>query len=178
MAIRYISVAALVILLRLLFVNQAIQGDEIYYLAGAQHAQIEPLHPNNTEYAFLGKMVEMRGHPHPPFNASYLGLLLWLFGDIREVPFHLAYIPFSLMAALSCLAIAIRWTTRPLLATLLFIATPAFVINGGSLESDLPLLAFWMVAIATFLSAVESRSLVKLTLSAVAMFFTAMTSRL
>ena len=175
MALRYISVTALVILLRLLFVNQAIQGDEIYYLAGAQHAQIEPLHPNNTEYAFLGKMVEMRGHPHPPFNAAYLGLLLWLFGDIREIPFHLAYIPFSLIAAWSCLALAGRWTTRPQVAAMLFVAMPAFVINGGSMEADFPLLAFWMMAIALFVGAVERRSHPRLLASAAAMFLAAMT---
>jgi hypothetical protein len=37
-------------------------------------------------------------------------------------------------------------------ATLLFIAVPAFVVNGGSLEADLPFLAFWMASIALFLS--------------------------
>jgi hypothetical protein len=37
-------------------------------------------------------------------------------------------------------------------ATLLFIAVPPFVVNGGSLEADLPFLAFWMASIALFLS--------------------------
>lgn len=140
-----------VVALRLPFLFQPVQGDDIYYLYGAQHAQIEPLHPKHTQYAFQGDIVSMQGHPHPPFNVLYLGAILALTKDVYEAPFHLAYLPFSLIAALSALAIARRYTERALLATLLFCAVPAFVINGTSLESDLPLLAFWLAAVALYL---------------------------
>lgn len=143
-----------VLALRLPFLNQAMQGDDVIYLAGAQHAQVEPLHPSHFEYIFLGKPVDMRGHPHPPFNSWFLGLLLAIFRDIREIPFHAAYILFSWIAGLSMLSIAQRFTTRPLIATLLFLAVPPFVVNGMSLESDLPFLAFWMLAIAAYLGEV------------------------
>lgn len=63
-------VLGLVLLLRLPFLNQAIQGDDVKYIALAQHAQIEPLHPKNTPYVFEGKVVDMRGHPHPPDRKS------------------------------------------------------------------------------------------------------------
>ncbi len=145
-------VIAFVLALRLPFLSQPIQGDDVYYLYGAQHAQIEPLHPKYTSYAFQGDVVSMQGHPHPPFNVWYLGALLAVFGDVYEVPFHAAYIPFSLIAALSALAIARRFTEKALLATLLFCAVPAFVVNGTSLESDLPLVAFWLLATALFLA--------------------------
>ncbi len=154
----FILVIVAVFALRLPFLNQAIQGDDVFYLTGARHAQIEPLHPKNVEFPLSGKMVSMQGHTHPPFNVWYLGLILLLVGDVREPAFHLAYIPFSLMAALSCYALARRWTPRPLAATMLFIATPAFVINGTSLEADLPLLGLWMASMACFISASEQRS--------------------
>src|SRR6185436_9779364 len=93
-------VIAVALLVRLSFLNQAIQGDDVNYLAGAEHAQIDPLHPNHTSYVFLGKSVDMRGHPHPPLNVWVLGALLAALGDIREVPFHAVYILFSLIAAL------------------------------------------------------------------------------
>ena len=154
----FIFVIAAVLALRLPFLNQAIQGDDVFYLAGAKHSQIEPLHPKNVEFPLSGKMVSMQGHTHPPFNVWYLGLILWLVGDVKEPVFHLAYIPFSLMAALSCYALARRWTPRPFIATMLFMATPAFVINGTSLEADLPLLGLWMASMAGFVSATEKRS--------------------
>ena len=158
----FIFVIAAVLALRLPFLNQAIQGDDVFYLAGAKHAQIEPLHPKNVEFPLSGKMVSMRGHTHPPFNVWYLGLILWLVGDVNEPVFHLAYVPFSLMAALSCYALARRWTPRPIIATMLFMATPAFVINGTSLEADLPLLGLWMASMAGFVSATEKRSKARL----------------
>ena len=76
-------------------------------------------------------MVDMRGHPHPPLNSWYLGLLLAIFKDVHEIPFHAAYILFSLIAAFSALSLAHRFSPYPLSATLLFLATPAFVINGN-----------------------------------------------
>ena len=143
-------VIAVVLLIRLPFLNQAIQGDDVYYLAGAEHAQIEPLHPNHTRYVLQGDLVDMRGHPHPPLDMWYLGMLLVLVGDIREVPFHAAYILFSLIAAVSMWSLARRFSAEPLWATLLFLAVPAFVINGNSLESDVPFVAFWLAAVAAF----------------------------
>lgn len=162
-------VALFVLALRLPFLNQAIQGDDVYYLAEAQHAQIDPLHPKHVEYTFIGRMVDMRGQPHPPLNAWYLALLLAIGKDVSEIPFHAAYILFSLIAALSGLSLAGRFSPYPLAATLLFLATPAFVINGNSLESDLPFLAFWLLAIALYVQAVDRHSSRLLTASSLAM---------
>ena len=150
--LKLLLIVAAVLALRLPFLNQAVQGDDVYYLAEAQHAQIEPLHPTHFQLVFLGNLADMRGHSHPPMNAWILGGLLAAFGDIREIPFHAAYIVFSLVAALAMWSLARRFSPQPLWATLLFLATPAFVINGNSLETDLPFLAFWMASIALFAS--------------------------
>lgn len=167
-------VAAVVFVLRLPFLNQAIQGDDVYYLAGAQYAQIDPWHPNHARYLFLGQEVTMQGHPHPPLNVWFLALLLALFKDVREIPFHAAYILFSLAAAFSMYWLARRFTARPLLATLLFLAVPAFVVNGNSLEADLPFLAFWMLSMALFVDAVDAACGRRLALAAASMALAAM----
>jgi hypothetical protein len=142
----------LVLLIRLPFLNQAIQGDDHIYLTEAQHALVDPLHPSDVKYVFLGDQVDLRGHPHPPGNAWPLAALIMIFGDVYEVPFHAAYIVFSMVAVWAMWSLACRFSERPLWATLLFVAVPAFVVNGGSLEADLPFLAFWMASIALFLS--------------------------
>jgi hypothetical protein len=172
---RDLLIAGLFVLaLRIPFLNQAVQGDDVYYLAEAEHAQIEPWHPKHTEYVFLGRVVDMRGQPHPPLNAWYLAFLLAAFKDIREVPFHAAYILFSLIAAFSALSLARRFSPHPLLATLLFLVTPAFVINGNSFESDLPFVAFWLLAVALYVGAVDRRSLPWLAASCLAMALAAL----
>ncbi len=164
-----IIVALFVLALRLPFLNQAVQGDDVYYLVEAEHAQIEPLHPDHTLAPFLGRMVDMRGQPHPPLDAWCLGLLLAIFKDVREIPFHAAYIVFSLIAAFSAWSLARRFSPHPLLATLLFLVTPAFVVNGNSFESDVPFLAFWLLATALYVAGVDRRSRALLAASCVAM---------
>ena len=143
-------IVAVVLLPRLPFLNQAVQGDDPYFLASAEHAQIDPLHPNHISYVFQGRDVDFRGFPHPPLNAWFLALLLAVFGDVREIPFHCAYILFSLIAAGAMFALARRFSPHPVWATLLFLAVPTFVVNGGSFESDVPFVAFWMAGIACF----------------------------
>ncbi|MBV8903758.1 MAG: glycosyltransferase family 39 protein, partial [Acidobacteriia bacterium] len=107
-------------------------------------------HPAHTTYAFQGVDVDLRGHPHPPLNAWVLAGLLAVFGDVKEVPFHAVYILFSLVAAAAMWSLAERFSPRPLWAALLFLAVPAFVVNGNSFESDMPFLAFWMAAVALY----------------------------
>ncbi len=148
-------VAALVFLLRLPFLNQAIQGDDPYYLYGAEHAQIDPLHPTHAKYLFQGDLVDMRGHPHGPLNSWILAAALAAVGDVREVLFHFRYILWSLIAALAMWSLARRFCDHPWWAVLLFLAVPAFVVNGNSLEADLPFLAMWMLAVALFVKAVD-----------------------
>ena len=114
--------------------------------------------------------MDLRGFPHPPLNAWFLGMLLAVIGDIREVPFHAAYILFSLMAALGHVVAGKRFSPHPLWATLLFLAVPAFVINGNSLESDLPFLAFWMAAFACFVAGKWMRAAVAMVLAALSAF--------
>ena len=167
---KLLLVLAVVLLLRAPFLNQAIQGDDVYYLAGAEHAQIEPAHPVNVRYVFQGDLVDMEGHPHPPLNVWFLGLLLAVVGDIREVTFHAAYILFSVIAAVSMWSLARRFSPHPLWATLLFLATPAFVINGNSLESDIPFLAFWMAAVALFVAGRYALAAVAMALASMAAY--------
>jgi hypothetical protein len=143
---------AVVLLIRIPFLNQAIQGDDHTYLAEAAHALIEPLHPAHTMYVYQGVPVDLRGHPHPPLDAWVLAGLIAIFGGVKEIPFHAAYIVFSLIAAWAMWSLARRFSPQPLWATLLFLAAPVFVINGTSLETDLPFVAFWLAAIALFVS--------------------------
>ena len=122
----------------------------VRHFSAAVLAQIDPLHPNDVRYVFLGDEVDLRGHPHPPLDAWVLAALLRVFGDVREVPFHLVFAGFSLVAAWAMRSLARRFSPHPLWATLTFLAVPVFVVNGNSLEADLPFLAFWLASVALF----------------------------
>ncbi len=162
-----LPILLVLLLIRVPFLNQAVQGDDDTYLAEAAHALVDPLHPAHTTYVFRGVSVDLRGHPHPPLDAWVLAGLLAVFGDVKEAPFHAVYIVFSAIAAAAMWSLARRFSPHPLAATLLFLAVPAFVVNGNSFEADLPLLAFWMAAIALFCAR-------RLVLAAFAMILAAM----
>jgi 4-amino-4-deoxy-L-arabinose transferase-like glycosyltransferase len=171
-----ILVALVVLALRVPFLNQALQGDDVLYLTEAAHAQIEPLHPKHTTYVFMGRDIDMRGQSHPPLNAWFLALLIAIGHGVSEIPLHAAYILFSLIAAFSALSLARRFSPHPLLATLLFCATPAFIINGTSLEADLPFVALWLLSTALYILAVDRNSSSWLIASSIAMALTALTA--
>ncbi len=171
-----ILVALVVLALRLPFLNQAIQGDDVLYLTEAAHAQIEPLHPKHTEYVFMGREIDMRGQSHPPLDAWFLGLLIAATKGVSEIPFHAAYILFSLIAAFSALALARRFSTNPYHPTLLFLASPPDVINRTSHESDVPFVALWLLATALYITAVDRGSAPLLLASSCAMALAALTA--
>lgn len=151
-------VVACVLLLRLPFIGIPAQWDDFNYLAAGEYALTNPAHPSWFQFVFHGHAVDMRGHPHPPGVAWILAALMALLGPFREVPFHAAFLVFSLTAALGMYALARRFAPdRALIATLLFLAVPASFISGTSLESDMPLLALWMTGLALFVEAVERR---------------------
>ncbi len=165
------------LLLRLPFLNQAVLGDESTFLAAAEHAQIDPLHPNHTHYIYTEaeRDVDLQGGSHLPLDAWVLAALIAIFGEVKEIPFHAVYIAFSLLAVLSMYSLARRFSKRPVWATLLFLAVPAFVVNGSSFEADVPHLAFFLCGVASFITAADRRSFAWLGLSVLALTCAALT---
>jgi len=79
-------VAAVVLLLRLPFLNQAVQATMFYFLAGAEHAQIEPLHSQPHE---LHVSRRSRGHARP---SGIAWSHFWLCWRIRAIHMETAAI--------------------------------------------------------------------------------------
>ncbi len=142
------------------FFRHPLQGDDIYYLKGAEHARIDPLHPHQARYVFHGRLVSMLGHPHPPLNAFLLGLL----PDSLPVQ-RLWYGSLMLAAVLACYALARRFTQHALAAALLFACTPVLWVSSNTFDSDVLFLAClvtgaafyvhgrpWLAAVPLFLS--------------------------
>jgi hypothetical protein len=126
-------------------------------------------HPNHVQYVFLGDRVDAAR-----LSASAVQRLVpGPAADHRRYPrsavprrLH----PVLVIAALAMWSLAKRFSPHPLWATLLFLAVPAFVINGNSLESDLPFLAFWMAAVACFVAGDWMPAAIAMVLAALSAF--------
>ncbi len=127
------------------FFHHPLQGDDIYYLKGAGHARIDPLHPHQAQYVFQGRLVSMLGHPHPPLNAFFLGLL----PDSLPVQ-RVWYGALMLACVLACYALARCYTKRPLAAALLFASTPVLWVSSNTFDSDVLFLACLLTGTALF----------------------------
>jgi len=127
------------------FFHHPLQGDDIYYLKGAAQARIDPLHPHHAQYVFHGRLVSMLGHPHPPLNAFFLGLLP------DSLPVQRVWFGALMLAAvLACYALARRYTRHPLAAALLFASTPVLWVSANTFDSDVLFLACLLTGIALF----------------------------
>jgi 4-amino-4-deoxy-L-arabinose transferase-like glycosyltransferase len=164
----------LALCLRLVFLQQAFQLDDPSYLGTAEYTLTDPWHPSHFSLVFLGELVSMRGHPHPPLDAWFLGLAIRLTGQRSEPVLHACYLLFTLISVAAMYALARRFTRRPVLATLLFIATPAFVVHGNGIESDFPLLALWLAAAAAFIYGLDQGRRWLLALAAAALALAAL----
>lgn len=127
------------------FFHHPLQGDDIYYLKGAEHARLDPLHPHQAQYVFHGRLVSMLGHPHPPLNAFFLGLL----PDSLPVQ-RVWYGLLMLVCVLACYAVACRYTKHPLAAALLFASTPVLWVSSNTFDSDVLFLACLLTGTAFF----------------------------
>lgn len=111
---------------------------------------------------------------NPPIGAYYLALVGWL-GGFSERVLHTAFIFPAFMALWGTYAAARRMCTLPLLAALLALATPAFLVSSTTLMCDVLMLAFWAWAVFFWIKGVEDNSRLSLLLSAVLIALSALT---
>ncbi len=147
----------LVGVLNLPFLFQAFHIDDRLYLEVARQIREEPAFPYRFEILFEG-----RRHPdgasssHLPLTGYYLALVHQITGSEVEWAYHLAFLIFPVIAVLSFFEICRRETPRPLAAALLLAVSPGFLTLGHSLMTDVPQLAFWLLALAAFLVVLEN----------------------
>lgn len=103
---------------------------------------------------------------NPPIAAYYMAFASWL-GGFSEKTLHLAFMFPAVMAVWGTYALARRMSTEPLLAAVLCLATPAFLVSSTTLMCDVMLAAFWVWAAFFWIKGVEDSSRFSLILSGI-----------
>ncbi|UCF36928.1 MAG: glycosyltransferase family 39 protein [Acidobacteriota bacterium] len=134
------------------FISQAFHIDDRIYLEIAGTALEKPFFPYDSPTLFEGLIApDGASHSHLPLTSYYLALVRLLTGAESEWVFHLAFLVFPLLAGFSFYDLARRFVRVPLAATVLLLGAPAFLVLGHTLMPDVPLLAFWLLALSRFL---------------------------
>jgi len=151
-------VAAVTALVLLPFLDKAFHIDDTQFLWVAR--QIES-HPSD----FFGFAVNWYGYAkpmyliatNPPLAPYYMALVAALAGW-SEIVLHLAFLVAALAAAAGAVVLARRFCTEPVVATLIGVLTPAFVVSSTNVMCDVLLLAFWVWAIVLWVDGLERRN--------------------
>jgi hypothetical protein len=120
--------------------------DPMFVLVGQQIVR----HPAD----FHGFIVNWEGYdrpagrifPIPPLTSYYFAAVSLIAGW-REIPLHLAMLPFSILSVAGTYLLAARFCTRPALAAAALLLSPAFLISSTTLMCDPMLLCFWIWAV-------------------------------
>jgi Dolichyl-phosphate-mannose-protein mannosyltransferase len=142
-------VAAATVALTLPFIGKPFQIDDDIYLQGAEQILRSPLHPLSGTMRIFGELMPTyRFTQHPPGLSYFMAAVKLLSGRADEPTLHLSFLAFSVSAMLALYALSRRFTSSPLPATLLVLATPAFLVMAHDLMTDVPFLALFLGATA------------------------------
>lgn len=154
--------ALAVVLPALPFLNQAFHIDDRIYLEVAENALRKPLFPYDYPAVFEGiRAPDAASHSHLPLTSYYLAILRLVFGADREWIFHLAFLVFPLIAVWTFYDFAKRWVGLPLPAAALLAVAPGFMALSHTLMTEVPQMAFWLLAISRFPAALEGKARVR-----------------
>lgn len=148
--------AGLVLLASLPFVDQAFHIDDRIYLEIAQNALQKPLFPYDYRPLFEGlESSDAASHSHLPLTSYYLALVWLATGSEQEWIYHLAYLVFPIIAVFSFYDLSRQFVRHRLPVSILLIVSPAFLVLSHTLMTDVPLLAFWLLAVSRLVGIVE-----------------------
>ena len=150
--IKLLLLTLLVALFCLPFINQAFHIDDRLYLEVAEQALENPVFPYDYPLLFEGLWApDGASHSHLPLTVYYMVMVSLLTGSRHEWIFHLFFMVFPLIAAFSFYSLARRYVKGPLIATFLLLSAPVFLTLSHNLMTDVPMLAFWLLALSRYM---------------------------
>ncbi len=168
--------AAAVLIITLPFIFKAFRMDDTFFVWLGQEKLTNPLALGLPDHGYEGNYFSLYLDTHPPLFTSFVSLLLMLAGGASEAGLHLGFLVFPLLAAGAMFFLARRFTDSPLVAALLLVVTPGFMVMSQSVMTDVPTLALWLAAVASYIYAVDRDDGRLLLLAAVSMSLAVLTT--
>jgi len=144
------------------FLNKAFHIDDPLFLWAARHIQSSP-------FDFYGFKVNWYGHEmpmfevmqNPPLVPYYIAIVASLFGW-AEVTLHIAFLVPAIAFVIGTYYLAKVFCSTPLVATLVSISTPVFLVSSTSVMCDTMMLSFWVWATFTWIQGIKNNSNINL----------------
>lgn len=147
-------IVILILIILLPFINKAYHIDDTLVLYPARQILKSPLRPLNFDVNWYGLPRSMWEEGNPPLLFYYPPLITYFLGE-KEIWLHFSFLIFPLIAGIAMYFLGKRFTKNSLFSTLLLIATPAYLVMSTNIMLDVPLLAFYLAAVATHIYGVD-----------------------
>ena len=132
------------------FINKAIHVDDALFVWAGEWIQHHPTDFFGSEVNICDSTIPMwKANCNPPLMSYFLAGVASLFGW-NEIVLHLACLAVAFAAAMGIYSLARIWCERPLLATMIGIITPVFLVSSTTLMCDVLMLAFWIWALVVW----------------------------
>lgn len=152
-----LCVGVVVAVLLIPAITSAFRIDDPLFIWAARQIQKNPLNPYGFKVNWYGELAPMSEvTKNPPGASYYIAGVAAMFGW-GEVALHAAFMLVAVAVAIGMFLIARRFCRRPLLATLIGVFTPVFLVSAVTVMSDMLMLCFWVFALHFWLTGLESR---------------------
>jgi len=140
------------------FLNKAFHIDDPLFLWMAQHISTHPEDPYGFVVNwYVGSQPMFSIMQNPPLSSYYMALTASFLGW-SEPAMHGAFLVPAVAAVLGTFLLARRLCNSPLLAALLLLFTPVFLVSATGVMCDIWLLALWVWSIECWMRALERNS--------------------
>ncbi len=130
------------------FSGTAFRIDEPNILAIARQMAVNPADPYGFSINWLGHLEPAsKILANPPVVPYWLALWGSAFGW-REVPLHLAMLPFGIVTLFAMGSLARRWGVSPALAAVLLLVSPGFFVGSQVVMPDVAMLSMLVLTMA------------------------------
>ncbi len=129
------------------FLTKPFNVDDPLFIWTAHQIQAHPGNPYGFNVNWYGTMEPMwYVTRNPPLACYYLALAAGIFGW-GETALHFTFLLPAVAAIIGAYQLARRFCNHPILAALVTLFTPVFLISSTTVMCDVPMLAFWVWAV-------------------------------
>lgn len=141
------------------FLGKPVHVDDPLFLRCAEQVLAHPIDPYGFSVNWFGISLPMADvMRNPPLSCYFLALVGGTVGW-SELALHAAFLGVAIVTLLGTYSFAARLCDRPLLAGLLTLSMPAFLLSSTTLMCDPLMLAFLVWSAAIWVAGIESRRL-------------------
>jgi len=156
------------VLIVLPFINQAYHIDDDIYLNAAIKYNESGLDSFKGKSEQEGFIIPNYYLTHPLLWPWLIAIFIKLFNSTNESILHMMSIVNIIIIGLSTISISKKFSKEPLIIALFFLFIPAVMLLSHVMMTDIPTLAFFLLAIALHIEGIEKKSSILFILSGIA----------